>query len=126
MLFLSAMNLVLISGRAVVRRGFDNYIFLAFYPVMVTFALVFNSFQLILAWATARAVYSPVSVMTGPGLDLAVGDERALMVRVVVMYAIVGAIDLIVRFERNGRQAALSRAWGGVRQSSHFLLNHER
>ena len=103
MLFLSAMNLVLISGHVVVRGGFDNYIFLAYYPALVAFALVFNSFQLILVWATARVVYSPVSVMTGPGLDLAVGDDRALMVRVAVMYAIVGAVDLIVRFERNGR-----------------------
>ena len=93
-----------------VHGGFENYMFLAYYPALVAFAVVFSLFWIILAWATVVAVlYSLVSVMTGPGLDLAAGDEKVLMVRVAVMYLMAVGTGLIVRFERTGRQAAMAR-----------------
>ena len=110
LLVLSALDLTLISAHAVVRGGFDNYVFLAYYPALVTFAVVFSSAWLTLAWVTVAAVaYSLVSVMTGPGLDLDAGDEKVLVARLCVMYAIVVGISLIVRFERIGRQTAMAR-----------------
>ena len=110
MLVLSAMDIVLFSAHAVVRGGFDNFVFLAYYPALAAFAVVFTSFWFGLAWATlAAAAYSVVSVSAGPGLDLSAGDEKVLVARLAVMYAIVLGIGLIIRFERIRRQAAVAR-----------------
>ena len=92
------------------RGGFDNFIFLAYYPALAAFAVVFTSFWFGLAWATlAAAAYSIVSVSAGPGLDLGARDEKVLVARLAVMYTIVLGIGLIIRFERIRRQAAVSR-----------------
>ncbi len=110
LLALSAMDLVLVAGHAVIRGGFDNYTFLGFYPALGAFAAVFSSLRLVLAWTTmATVIYSLVSVMAGPGLDLDAGDEKVLMVRLAVMYFTAVGVSLIVRFERARRQAALER-----------------
>ena len=45
----------------------------------------------------------------GSGLDIEAGDERALAARVSGMFLIVVGINLIVRFERIRRQAAMAR-----------------
>ena len=72
--------------------------------------MVFYSFRFILAWVTLVAVvYTLVSVMAGPGLDLGGGDEKELVARLAVMFLTAGAVGLIVRLERNRRQAATAR-----------------
>ena len=110
LLALSAMDIALLTTHAVVRGGFDTYVFMGYYPALSAFAVVFSSLWLILAWTTVTAVtYSLISVMTGPGLDLDAGDEKVLMVRLAAMYLMVVAISLIVRFERARRQEAMTR-----------------
>lgn len=85
--------------------------FLAYYPALCALAVIFSSFWLILACTTAVAViYSFVSVMAGPGLDLDTGDEKVLLARLAVMYLIAVGICLIVNFERVIRQAATAGA----------------
>ena len=72
--------------------------------------MVFPAVWLGLAWATmTAAVYTVVSLNVGSGLDLALEDDKALLARLVMMYAIVLGIGLITRFERIRRQAALDR-----------------
>ena len=107
---LSAMDIVLITANIAVSGRFDNYIFITYYPALGAFAVIFTSFRLNMAWVTATAAAnSAVSFAVGAGLDLDAGDERALAARVAGMYLIVVGINLIARFERIRRQAAMAR-----------------
>ena len=110
LLVLCAMDIALISAHAIVRGGYDNLVFLAYYPALGAFAVVFNSFRLVVAWTTMAAViYALVCVMGAAGLDLNAGQEKILVARLAGMYLIAVGISLIVRFERIGRQAAMER-----------------
>ena len=102
--------MALITGNVAIAGNFHGFIYLAYYPALGAFALVFPSFGLGLAWATITAVaYSAVSLGVGTGLDMEVEDDKALLARLVIMYAMVVGIGQITRFERIGRQAALER-----------------
>ena len=106
---LSAMDIALITANIAVSGRFDSYIFIAYYPALGAFAVIFTSFRLNMAWVTATAAaHSAVSLAVGAGLDLDAGDERALAARVAGMFLIVVGINLIVRFERIRRQAAMA------------------
>ena len=110
MLALSAMDIVLITANIAISGRFDNYIFIAYYPALGAFAVIFTSFRLNMVWVTATAgAHSALSVGVGSGLDLAAGDERVLAARVAGMYLIAVGINLIVRFERIRRRAAMAR-----------------
>ena len=110
MLALSAMDIALITASIVVWGGFDRFIFVAYYPALVLFALVFTSVRLGLAWTTMAAVaYSIVSLSVGSGLDRDAGDEKVLVARLAAMYVLVLGVCLITRFERVRRRAAVNR-----------------
>ncbi len=110
MVGLSAMDIALITANIAVSGRFDNYIFLTYYPALGAIAVIFTSFRVNMAWVTAAAAaHTAVSLGVGAGLDLDAGDERALAARVAAMYLIVVGINLIVRFERIRRQAAMAR-----------------
>ena len=101
MLSLSATEIVLITVGIVIGDGFGSLGFLAFYPSLAIFAVVFSSLWVSLAWTTAVAVvYAVVCLRVGPGLDLDAGDEKVLVARLAVMYTLVMGISLITRFER--------------------------
>ena len=108
MLFLSAMDIVLITVGIIIHTGFNSFIFVAYYPALAVFAVVFSSLRLSFAWTTMAAVaYVIVCLMAGSGLDLDAGKEKALAARLAAMYALVLGISLIIRFERVRRQAAV-------------------
>ena len=108
LLLSSAMDMVLITVGIILQRGFEGFIFLAYYPALALFVLVFSSLWLGLAWATmTAAVYTIVCLTVGLGLDLVAGDEKVLLARLAAMYALVLCVSLIVRFERMRRQAAV-------------------
>ena len=110
LLLLSAMDMVLITVGIILQRGFEGFIFLAYYPALALFVLVFSSLWLGLAWATmTAAVYTIVCLTVGLGLDLVAGDEKVLLARLAAMYALVLCVSLVVRFERTRRQAAVER-----------------
>ena len=101
MLFLCATDLALITASVVIHGGFSSFIFLAYYPALAVFAVVFPSSWLSLAWTTAAAAaYAAVCLMAGSGLDLDAGKEKVLVARLAAMYAIVLGISLISRLER--------------------------
>ena len=80
MLVLSAMDLALITVNIAILGGLDRFIFVAYYPALVLFAMVFTSVWLGLAWTTMAAVaYSMVSLNVGSGLDRDAGDEKVLV-----------------------------------------------
>ena len=113
MFALSAMDIVLITADIVIGGGFKSFTFLAYYPALAMFALVFTPLWLGLSWTTVAAVaYAIVSLGVGSGLDLGGGDPsggdlRVLVGRLAAMYAMVLCVSLITRFERTKRQAAL-------------------
>jgi len=110
MLALSAIDVALITGNIAVSGRFEGFIFVAYYPALAIFAVVFSSLWLILAWVTATAlVYSLVGVVAGTGLDLELAEDHALAARLSVMYLVAVGVSLIVRFERARREAAMAR-----------------
>ena len=109
MLFLSAMDIVLITVSIIIHTGFNSFIFVAYYPALAVFAVVFSSLRLSFAWTTTAAVaYAIVCLMVGSGLDLDAGKEKALAARLAAMYALVLGLSLIIRFERSRWQTAVS------------------
>ena len=110
LLVLCAVDIALITGNIAVNGRFEGYFFVAYYPSLAMFAVVFSSLWLILAWVTATAVvYYLVSVAAGPGLDLEMVQDHALAARLSVMYLVAVGVSLIVRFDRARRQAAMAR-----------------
>ncbi len=114
MIALSAADLALITANVAVNVAAtgnpDNLVFIAYYPSLAIFAVVFSSLRLVVAWVTmAAVVYSLVSVTAGPGIDLSVGQDNMMLARLFVMYLVTVGVTLITRFERARRQAALAR-----------------
>ena len=110
MLFLSATELALVTFGIVIGGGFRSFIFLAYYPSLAVFAVVFSSHWLSLAWTTTVAVaYAVVCLRVGSGLDLDAGNEKVLLARLAMMYTIALAISFITRFERIRWQTSVTR-----------------
>ena len=110
LLFLQAMDIALITAAIVMAGDFDIHFFVAYYVALALFAAVFTSLWLCLAWTTVVALaYAVVSLTVHPGLDLASGEEKALLGRIAAMYGIVGCVSLIARFERVRRQRTAER-----------------
>ena len=110
MLVLSATDIALITAGIVIGGGFTSFIFLAYYPALAVFAVVFSSHWLSLAWTTTVAVaYAVVCLQVGSGLDLDAGNEKVLVGRLAVMYLMALAISFITRFERVRWQTAVTR-----------------
>ena len=110
MLFLSATELALITVGIVIGGGFRSFIFLAYYPSLAIFAVVFSSHLLSLAWTTTAAVaYAIVCLRVGSGLDLDAANEKVLVARLTLLYTIVLGISLITRSERIRWQTSVTR-----------------
>ena len=111
MLGLSALDVVLITAAMVVGGGFSHFFFyLLFYPVLAWFAVFFSSFRLSFAWVTLVAViYTIVSLTVGEGLDFEARDDKALIARIIVMYAVVASVSLVARSERIKKLEAVAR-----------------
>ena len=110
MLLLSAADIALITFGIVIGGGFRSFIFLAYYPSLAVFAVVFSSYWLSLAWTTVVAVaYAVVCLSVGSGLDLGAGNEKVLLARLAVMFTIVLGISFITRFERIRWRTSVSR-----------------
>ena len=120
LLFLSVMDFALITAGLVFQAGLTSglvlqsaihgFMFLAYYPALALLVVVFASLWFGLAWTTVTAVvYSVLCMTTGPGLDLDLEEEKLLLARVAMMYALVLFVSLIARFDRTTRQAALER-----------------
>ena len=110
LLGLSAMDLAGISFSVSLSGGFSSPYFTLYYFAVAMFAWVFTSPRLALSWTTlAVAVYSVLSVMVEPGLDLAAKEERDLAYRVATLYAVSAAVSIITGFERDRRRRGLER-----------------
>ena len=110
MLALSAMDTLMITAGLATSGGFSNSFFTLYYPSLAIFAVVFTSFRLSFAWpAMVAAVYAVLSLAMDPGVEFEVKEEKALFTRIVVMFAVVAAVNLVSRFERIRRREAVER-----------------
>lgn len=107
---LSVMDLAGISFSVSLSGGFDSPYFPLYYFAVAMFAWVFTTPRLALSWTTlVVAVYSTLSVLVEPGLDLDAKEERSLAYRVVALYAVSAAVSIITGFERDRRRKSLDR-----------------
>ena len=110
-LALSVMDLSVITGGIMITSRFENTLFVFYYPALLGVALIFRR-RISLAFVTVVAgIYTGMSVAMEPGVDTSVlfdGDEKQLTVRVVSMFAIVVAANLMTRIERQRRIEAVT------------------
>ena len=110
MFVLSAAEIALVTGGVVIGDGFRSLTFLAYYPSLAVFAVVFSSHWLSLAWTTAAALaYAVVCLRVGSGLDLDAGNEKVLLARLAMMYTMTLGISFITRFERIRWQTSVAK-----------------
>ena len=100
-----------IGPGAALSDGFSHsFHHLFYYPALAGLAVLFTSFRLNMAWVMmASVVYVAISLTVGDGIDLDAGDEKALLARITVMYAVVMAVNLATRFERMRWRQAVER-----------------
>ena len=108
---LYTLDVFLVSAAATLSDGFSHsFHHLFYYPALAGLAVLFNSFRLNMAWVTmASVVYVAISLTVGDGIDIEAGDEKALLARIAVMYAVVMAVNLATRFERMRWRQAVER-----------------
>ena len=107
---LSALDLTAISFSISISGGFNSPYFPAYYFAVAVFAYVFTSPRVVLPWTTLVAViYSVLSFVVEPGLDLAGKEEQHLFYRVVALYAVSAAVGIIAGLERESRRKGLER-----------------
>ena len=111
MLALSVLDVFIITAGTAVSGGLNyNLFYLLYYPSLAWFAVFFGSFRVSFIWTTAVAVaYAIVCLTVGTGLDFEVKEEKVLLGRIVVMYAVVASVNLLARAERIRRQGAVRR-----------------
>ena len=105
------LDVVLATAGAALGGGFSHHFFhLLYYPVLAGFAVFFTSFRLNMAFVTGvAALYLAMSLTVGEGIDMEARDEKPLVVRILVMYAVAATVNLVSRFERIRWRAAVER-----------------
>ena len=105
------MDVFLISATAALSDGFSHgFVHLFYYPALAGLAVLFASFRLNMAWVTiVSIVYAAISLTVGDGIVIEASDEKALLARIAVMYAVVAAVNLATRFERMRWRQAVER-----------------
>ena len=108
---LYGLDVFLVSAAAALSDGFSHsFHHLFYYPALAGLAVLFNSFRLNMVWVTmVSVVYAAISLTVGDGIDTEAGDEKALLARIAVMYAVVAAVNPATRFERNRWRQAVER-----------------
>ena len=108
---LAAMDLTMVSAATVMGGGFSHYfLHLLYYPPLAGYALVFTSFRLTMVCVTVVSVlYLAISLTVGEGIDMGAREEKPLLARIFVMYAVAATVNLISNFERSRWRAAVER-----------------
>ena len=101
-LALSAMDLALLTGGLTIAIGSGDAFFVLYYASLAMFAAVSSSFRVTIAATTViAAVHATFSLSTGPGGPLELQPEPLFLLSILTMYAVVFAVSLVSRFERN-------------------------
>lgn len=107
-LAMSALDLVIITVGLAITSRFKNNFFVFYYPALLGLALVFTRRRIALASAAmVAATYIGISLTMEPRVRYALGEEKILIVRIVCMFAVVVAANLMTRIERGRRRQAV-------------------
>ena len=108
---LYALDVFLVSAMAALSDGFSHdFVHLFYYPALALMAVLFASFRINMAWVTiVSLVYVAISLTVEDGIDIEAADEKALLARIAIMYAVVAAVNLATRFERMRWRQAVER-----------------
>ncbi len=110
LLALSTLDAAAISFTLSMSGGFDSRYFPVVYFIVSLFAWVFTSPYLTFSWTTMIvAVYLSICTAVGDGIDLGSQDEKVLFYRILALYGVAVSVNLITRFERVRRMAAVDR-----------------
>lgn len=103
---IAAVSIAIIAG-----GGFDHYfLYLLYYAPLAGYAMVMSSLRMTLAGVTlVAALYLVISLVVGDGIDTGAREEKPLLVRILVMYAVAAFVQLVSHFERTRWQAAVDR-----------------
>ena len=104
-------DVFLLSIAVAAGGGFSHYfLYLLYYPQLAGYAVILTSFRLTMACATfVAALYLVVSLTVGDGIDTAAAEERTLLARICVMYAVAAIVNIIAKFERARWRQAVER-----------------
>ena len=109
-LALSVLDVVVVTTSIVYNDGFGNAHYLVYYPALALLAVICPSFALSLVWTSAVAgLYAVLSLTLGSGLDFRANDEEVLLGRLMAMYVVVVAVNLVARYERTRRYRSAER-----------------
>ena len=107
-LALSAMDLSVITIGIAVTTGFANTYFVFYYPALLGIPLVFSSRRLsFLAVGIVATAYAAISIFLEPGVDVDNREEAVLITRIIIMFGVVMAANLLARIERTMRREAV-------------------
>ncbi len=105
---LSFTDLAIITLAIGLSSRFGNNFFVYYYPAILGLALVFPSRRFNFAAVTVVGViYAALSIGMEPGVNFAIKEEKILVIRIVAMYAVVAAGNLITRIEMVRRREAV-------------------
>lgn len=115
---LSITDLVVITVGLSVTSRFENTFFVFYYPALLGASLVFPSRRVSFAIVTlTAAAYLVISLALDPGISFTQREERVLIVRVITMFAVVAAGNLLWRIERMRRIEAVEAEREQARQN---------
>ncbi len=108
---LYALDVFLVSAMAALSDGFSHdFVHRFYYPALALMTVLFASFRINMAWVTiVSLVYVVISLTVEDGIDIEAADEKALLARIAIMYAVVAAVNLATRFERMRWKQAVER-----------------
>ena len=109
-LALSVMDCVIITASVISDGGFDNFHYLAYYPALALVAVISPSFTLSLVWTTVVAAgYALLCLTLVSGIDFGAGEEVVLSARLLAMYFVVMAVNVVALYERTRRRRTAER-----------------
>ena len=103
------MDVTILTGGLTISLGFENNFFVLYYAALAMFAAVCMSLRATFAGVTVvAAMYVGLSLTAWPGGDIEIKEDEVLLMRIIAMYAVVAAVNLVSRFE--GIRAGFERA----------------
>ena len=104
------LDIAIVTTFVGIRGGLDSYYYVAYFPVLAMFAMIFSSFRLVVAVTGLTILtYVLTALFTGDGVQADLAEDRDLYVRVVFLLPVVIAVYAVATYERSGRRGALQR-----------------
>lgn len=128
LLILFSLDAALVSAWLALSGGAEHpFIYLFYYPVLAGFAITLGSLRHSMAMVTAvAAVYAVISLTVGDGIDFTADQQKAVLARIAVMFAVVASVNLATRFERVRRIQAVEHERDLEREHNELYYAHQR